>query len=117
MGNGAALRDGSHGDDHPTGVRRAWAGRHELQSRAPIGSDLVFPYPEPSPEEQERCDRLIAELRSYLRDEHPAVQIDQEERIPEWVMERLFEMGVMGMTIPQEYGGLGLGVTSYNRVL
>lgn len=80
-------------------------------------SDLLFPYPEPSREEQERCDRLIAELRSYLRDEHPAVQIDQEERIPEWVIERLFDMGVMGMTIPEEYGGLGLGVTSYNRVL
>src|SRR5690625_2934548 len=26
-------------------------------------------------------------------------------------------MGVMGMTIPEKYGGLGLGVTSYNRVL
>ena len=29
----------------------------------------------------------------------------------------MFELGVMGMTIPKEFGGLGLGITSYNRVL
>lgn len=79
--------------------------------------DLIFPYPEPSKEERESCDGLMAELEAYLRHEHPAVLIDQEQYIPEWVIERLFEMGVLGMTIPKEYGGLGLGVTSYNRVL
>jgi len=33
------------------------------------------------------------------------------------VLDRLFKMGVLGMTIPTEYGGLGMGITSYNRVL
>jgi alkylation response protein AidB-like acyl-CoA dehydrogenase len=33
------------------------------------------------------------------------------------VIDRLFEIGVLGMTIPENYGGLGLGITSYNRVL
>jgi alkylation response protein AidB-like acyl-CoA dehydrogenase len=33
------------------------------------------------------------------------------------VIDRLFEIGVLGMTIPKEHGGLGLGITSYNRVL
>ena len=79
--------------------------------------DLVFPYPEESREQREKADRLLEELEAYLKLEHPAVEIDQEEYIPEWCFERLFEMGVMGMTIPEEYGGLGLGVTSYNRVL
>lgn len=80
-------------------------------------SDLVFPYPTESSAEREKCDRLIKELGDYLENEHPRIQIDQEEFIPEWVIQRLFEMGVMGMTIPEKYGGLGLGVTSYNRVL
>ena len=26
-------------------------------------------------------------------------------------------MGVLGMTIAREYGGLGMGITSYNRIL
>ena len=79
--------------------------------------ELVFPYPAEGNEEREKCNALLEELASYLKDEHPSVQIDQEEQIPSWCIDRLFEMGVMGMTIPEKYGGLGLGVTSYNRVL
>ena len=79
--------------------------------------DLVFPYPRESNDERETCDALLEELEDYLENEHPAVEIDQQEYIPEWCIDRLFEMGVMGMIIPKEYGGLGLGVTSYNRVL
>ncbi len=79
--------------------------------------ELVFPYPTVSPEERSKCDALLSRLDDYLRNEHPSIEIDQEEHIPDWVVGRLFEIGVMGMTIPEAYGGLGLGVTSYNRVL
>ncbi len=80
-------------------------------------NDLVLPYPEVSPDEAARCDQLLAELERYLKTEHPAIQIDQEQEIPRWVIDRLFSMGVLGMTIPKEYGGLGMGITSYNHVL
>jgi alkylation response protein AidB-like acyl-CoA dehydrogenase len=79
--------------------------------------DLLFPYPREGEAERQRCDELLAELEDYLENEHPRVEIDREQYIPEWVIERLFDMGVLGMIIPEEYGGLGLGVTSYNRVL
>lgn len=79
--------------------------------------DLVFPYPQEGDEERKTCNELLEELEEYLETEHPRVKIDREEYIPDWVIERLFEMGVLGMIIPEEYGGLGLGVTSYNRVL
>ncbi len=79
--------------------------------------DLVFPYPRETKAEREKADRLLAELEEYLKNEHPSIEIDQEQYIPDWAIRRLFEIGVMGMTIPEEYGGLGLGVTSYNRVL
>ncbi len=82
-----------------------------------LREELAFPYPETDAEETARCDQLLARLDEYLRTEHPAIQIDQEQEIPRWVIDRLFELGVLGMTIPKEYGGLGLGITSYNRVL
>jgi len=82
-----------------------------------LREDLVFPYPQVSPDEVARCDQLLAELEDYLISEHPSSRIDEEQEIPEWCFKRLFEMGVMGMTIPRAFGGLGLGVTSYNRVL
>ena len=79
--------------------------------------DLLFPYPEVSPEETARCDQLLAELDEYLRNEHPTFQIDRDQEIPEAVIKRLFDMGVMGMIIPAEYGGGGFGFSNYNRVL
>lgn len=82
-----------------------------------LRTDLVFPYPIPEAKETAACDQLLARLDDYLDNEHPAIQIDQEQEIPRWVIDRLFELGVMGMTIPKEFGGLGLGITSYNRVL
>ena len=79
--------------------------------------DLYFPYPKIAAEETARCDELLARLDSYLRTEHPAHLIDQEQHIPDWVIRRLFELGVLGMTIATEFGGGGFGITSYNRVL
>ena len=82
--------------------------------------ELYFPYPEiakSSPDERAECDQLVAELSEYLKNEHPSIEIDQEQYIPERVIQRLFDMGVLGMTISKEYGGLGMGITSYNRVL
>ena len=82
-----------------------------------IREELVFPYPETSVEETAKTDALLVELEDYLDNEHPRVMIDQEQVIPEWVVQRLFDMGVMGMTVPEAFGGLGLSVASYNRVL
>jgi acyl-CoA dehydrogenase family member 9 len=79
--------------------------------------DLVFPYPTPPSDEQARCDQLLSELDRYLSTEHPSVEIDQKQEIPTWVIDRLFKLGVLGMTIPKEYGGLGFGITAYNKVL
>ena len=79
--------------------------------------ELLFPYPTVAADESARCDQLLAQLDHYLRTEHPANEIDQKQEIPERVIRKLFSLGVLGMTIPQEYGGGGFGITSYNRVL
>lgn len=80
-------------------------------------NDLIAPYPMVSEQERAKCDALLEKLEAYLKSEHPAMEIDRDEEIPEWAINRLFELGVMGMTVPEEYGGLGLGISSYNRVL
>jgi len=82
-----------------------------------LREDLIFPFPEEPTHERERCDKLLVELDAYFRNEHPAIEIDQNQEIPDWVIKRFFEMGVGGMIVPKEYGGQGFGVTSYNRVL
>lgn len=79
--------------------------------------DMVFPYPEITADEIARCDQLLANLDAYLKNEHPTVEVDQTEEIPRWAIDKLFGLGVMGMIIPQEFGGGGYSITSYNRVL
>jgi len=42
-----------------------------------------------------------------------AAQIDEEGRFPEETMKELGEMGFLGCTVPEEYGGAGLDTVSY----
>ncbi len=79
--------------------------------------ELLFPYPSIAREETVRCDALLVKLDHYLTTEHPTHEIDQDQHIPDWVITRLFDLGVLGMTISTQYGGGGFGITSYNRVL
>ena len=90
-------------------IKNVFAGRFR--------DDLIVPYPRESRAEREKCDKLLEALEDYLKNEHPSIEIDREEYIPDFALKRLFDLGVMGMTVPEEYGGLGMGVTSYNRVL
>ena len=79
--------------------------------------ELLFPYPDPPAEEAAQCDELLARLHEYLENEHPSAKIDRDQEITSSTVARLFEIGVLGMTIPKEYGGGGMSVTSYNRAL
>jgi len=46
--------------------------------------ELVLPYPEQNPDRKKKCDQLLVELEAYLKNEHPSIQIDEEQDIPEW---------------------------------
>lgn len=39
-----------------------------------------------------------------------AQQIEEEDRIPDHIVEKTKELGLFGMSIPEEYGGIGLSV-------
>ncbi|MBU4563602.1 MAG: acyl-CoA dehydrogenase family protein [Proteobacteria bacterium] len=53
---------------------------------------------------------MQAAIKKYVDQvlEPAAVQIEEEDAVPEDVVEGLREMGLFGMSIPEEYGGLGL---------
>src|SRR4051812_49387875 len=82
-----------------------------------IKSELVLPYPRQADDEVRRTDELIAKLDAFLKAEVDADKIDAEERIPQHVIDGLAKLGVLGMTVPVEYGGGGFKHSSYCRVL
>ena len=85
-----------------------------------IHDSLLFPYPESlarrDPDETRRVTALIDRLRAIERDLVDSAAIDEQETIPEPVIRALADAGLLGVTIPVEYGGAGLSPTGYARV-
>jgi alkylation response protein AidB-like acyl-CoA dehydrogenase len=48
---------------------------------------------------------------------HHAAEVDQESRFPQEALQALAEGGLLGLTVPQEYGGLGQGLRTAAAVL
>ncbi|XP_031566608.1 complex I assembly factor ACAD9, mitochondrial-like [Actinia tenebrosa] len=82
-----------------------------------FNKEKVFPYPEALDQEQRNMLNMLVEpVTKYFEEKVDSVKIDQEAKIPEDVMSGLKELGLFGLQIPEEYGGLGLLNTSYARV-
>jgi alkylation response protein AidB-like acyl-CoA dehydrogenase len=85
-----------------------------------IHAPLLFPYPDPlerrDADEARVVRRLIDGLRAMRGDLIDSARFDEEETIPEPVIQAFAELGMLGLTIPKEYGGLGLSATAYARV-
>lgn len=79
--------------------------------------DRIMPYPRQDETEKVRTDALIERVDAFLKEQVDADRIDAEERIPQHVIDGLGKLGVLGMTVPVEYGGGGFSHTAYCRVL
>lgn len=82
---------------------------------------LLFPFPASldtrTPEEATHVRRLIDALRDMQREGLvDSAAFDEQETIPEPTIRALADRGLLGLTIPKEYGGAGLSATGYARV-
>jgi alkylation response protein AidB-like acyl-CoA dehydrogenase len=46
-----------------------------------------------------------------------AEEYDSEDKFPEPIVEQMKELGLFGVTIPEEYGGMGLDLTTYAMIV
>jgi acyl-CoA dehydrogenase family protein 9 len=82
-----------------------------------IQEDLVIPFPEMDPSEVEELEIVLSAFRRFAEEKIDAVAIDQAAEIPREVIRGLAEMGVFGLTIPEEYDGLGVSYTAYCKFM
>lgn len=61
------------------------------------------------------CDAVRRFVRNELLRAEP--QVEEEDEIPPRIVEQLKAFGMFGMTIPKEYGGLGLSMYEEARVV
>ena len=55
-------------------------------------------------------EAMMQEIRGFLYEECLPIEqeVDQTDRIPEPVVQRMRELGLFGHSIPEAYGGAGL---------
>uniref|UniRef100_A0A8C0IYP7 Acyl-CoA dehydrogenase family member 9 n=1 Tax=Chelonoidis abingdonii TaxID=106734 RepID=A0A8C0IYP7_CHEAB len=80
------------------------------------GREEVFPYPEISNEELEEINQFVGPVEKFFSEEVDSKKIDQDAKIPPETLKGLKNLGLFGMQIPEEYGGLGLSNTMYARL-
>jgi alkylation response protein AidB-like acyl-CoA dehydrogenase len=64
--------------------------------------------------------RAITEMVRQFADEQilpNAERYDHEDAFPEPIVEQMKELGLFGVTIPEEYGGMGLDLTTYAMIV
>ena len=71
---------------------------------------------------QDRTDeqKAIIEMVRQFADEQilpNAEHYDHEDEFPEPIVEQMKELGLFGVTIPEEYGGMGLDLTTYAMIV
>ncbi|MEO6421046.1 MAG: acyl-CoA dehydrogenase family protein, partial [Polyangiaceae bacterium] len=82
-----------------------------------IAEGLIFPYPEPSAAEVDNLNIMVDSVRKFCAANVDAAKIDRDQAIPPEVLKGLKDLGVFGTLIPEEYGGIGLSVTGYARIM
>lgn len=93
----------------PSFAKRLYAGAFE--------SALVFPYPQTlSNEQQQQEDDYLHKVQQFIDTEIDPDWIDRHAEIPLTVIQGLGKLGVLGMSIPVEHGGLGMTQRAYCRV-
>src|SRR5436305_14702885 len=64
--------------------------------------------------------RAITEMVRQFADEQiipNAEHYDHEDSFPEPIVEQMKELGLFGVTIPEEHGGMGLDLTTYALIV
>jgi acyl-CoA dehydrogenase len=58
-------------------------------------------------------------IRRFVEQELDPIadQVEAEDRIPDHIVDRMRELGLFGMVIPEEYGGLGLSMLGVTAVM
>ena len=82
-----------------------------------LDQDMIFPFPEQGADDKAIGDEICVRVEAWASEHLDGEAIDQAERIPASVFKGLNDLGLWGIKIPKEYGGLGLSQTNYMRIL
>src|SRR6201982_3696298 len=97
------------------------AAEKHAGSAAPVRDDAPFNWEDPLDLESEVSEeeRMVRDTaRGYAQDKlYPRVLTAyREERFDREIMSEMGALGLLGATVPEEYGGAGLGYVAYGLI-
>ena len=81
-----------------------------------LREDLILPFPRLSAEDAEAQRMIVDSFRSWANGAVDARKHDHDGKFADGVREGMAELGLMGLNIPEEYGGFGASAKVFNRV-
>jgi alkylation response protein AidB-like acyl-CoA dehydrogenase len=92
----------------PSFAKELYLGKFDLP--------LIHPHPRATPEDAAEGEAFLERLEKFCRTMDGGL-IERESRVPDDYYRGLADLGVFGIKIPKEYGGLGLSMLHYGRAL
>ncbi len=95
-------------DEQPSFIKGLFLGE--------IREELLFPFPTLSAGESESLRMVLDSFGTFAADHIDAARHDREGRFPDDMRRGFHELGLMGLNIPEAYGGFGASAKVFNRV-
>ncbi len=81
-----------------------------------FNEEHVFPYPKLTAEQVEMGLAMTDAVTRFAEGNINSEKLDQDSKIPDEVLKGLAELGLCGLAVPEEFGGLDLDHSLYARV-
>lgn len=81
-----------------------------------IREDLIFPFPALDADERESLAMILDSFRGWASENVDTARHDHDGKFPDAVRQGFCELGMMGVNIPEAYGGFGASARVFSRV-
>ena len=81
-----------------------------------LREDLIFPFPTLAADEAESLRAVLDAFRAFAADSIDTRKHDREGRFSDEARAGMHELGLMGVNIPEEYGGFGASAKVFSRI-
>src|SRR5690606_20881145 len=73
--------------------------------------DMVFPFPSLNESQVEMAKAMIDAVDKFAQDNIDSAKYDKEGKLPDEILQGLAALGLTGLGVPEDFGGLGLDYT------
>jgi acyl-CoA dehydrogenase family protein 9 len=81
-----------------------------------LNENLIFPFPHFSDSQVEMAKEMTSAIDQFAKDNIDGEKFDREAKLPEDVIKGIAEMGLLGLAVPESFGGLELDYSLYCRI-